>query len=163
MRQTEDLRLTLGCLRCFHLRARVGITIATPLVHASMLFGCFSGTMRRSDSAPSCITAVPSWVLRADLGWLLSQGQWRRLPGPYQVFPCMPGVSDPAGPVYASPYRRKPCCLPRVSSASAPSKYFDFGAQYPACTFPLSTLRRSRRRLQRMIRGQCGWLNLHCR
>jgi hypothetical protein len=55
---------------------------------------------------------------------------------PYKMFPCMPGVSDPAGPVYASPYRRKPCCLPRVRSASAPSKYFDFGAQYPACTFP---------------------------
>jgi hypothetical protein len=55
---------------------------------------------------------------------------------PYKMFPCMPGVSDPAGPAYASPYRRKPCCLPRVRSASAPSKYFDFGAQYPACTFP---------------------------
>jgi len=25
---------------------------------------------------------------------------------PYKMFPCMPGVSDPAGPVYASPYRR---------------------------------------------------------
>jgi hypothetical protein len=32
-------------------------------------------------------------------------------------------TSEPAGPVYASPYRRKRCCLPRVRSASAPSKY----------------------------------------
>ena len=39
---------------------------------------------------------------------------------PHTMFPCMPGVFDPARCVDALPKRRARCCLPRVRSASAP-------------------------------------------
>jgi hypothetical protein len=39
---------------------------------------------------------------------------------PHTMFPCMPGVCDPARCGYALPKRRARCGLPRVRSASAP-------------------------------------------
>ena len=66
-----------------------------------------------SDSPPSCIT---KGVLRADLGAKHPKANGGASRNPYKMFPWMPGVSAPAGPVYISPYRRKPCCLPRVRS-----------------------------------------------
>ena len=39
---------------------------------------------------------------------------------PLTMFPCMPGVFDPARSAHPSPYRDDPCGLPRVRSASAP-------------------------------------------
>src|SRR5215471_1502510 len=74
-------------------------------------------------------------VHRADLA-AMEQVRCRASRVPHTMFPCMPGVCDPARSAHPSPYRGGPCCLPRVRSASAPEKSADFGAPYPACTFP---------------------------
>jgi len=39
---------------------------------------------------------------------------------PCYVFPYMPGVSDLAGPYSSSPFRWSSCCLPCMSTSSAP-------------------------------------------
>jgi hypothetical protein len=58
-------------------------------------------------------------VHRADL---VAMDQVRRRGSrvPHTMFPCMPGVCDPARCVYALPEQRARCCPPRVRSASAP-------------------------------------------
>ena len=58
-------------------------------------------------------------VHRADLAAMHKVGR-RASRVPPTMFPCMPGVFDPARCVYALPERRARCCLPRVRSASAP-------------------------------------------
>jgi hypothetical protein len=74
-------------------------------------------------------------VHRADLA-IARQARCRASRVPHTVFRRMPEVSDPAGSVSALPERRRPCCLPRVRSASAPETSADFGAPYSACVFP---------------------------
>ena len=58
-------------------------------------------------------------VHRADLA-AMAKVRRRGSRVPHLMFPCLPGVFDPARCVYALPKRRACCGLPRVRSASAP-------------------------------------------
>jgi len=59
------------------------------------------------------------------------------------VFRRLHEVSDPARCVYALPWRRTRCCLPRVRSVSAP-RTGRFRGSILYLPLPLSTLRTSR-------------------
>jgi hypothetical protein len=61
----------------------------------------------------------PAGVCRADLA-VRAQARGRASRVPYTMFPCMPGVCDPARCGYILPWRCSHCGLPRVRSASAP-------------------------------------------
>jgi hypothetical protein len=50
----------------------------------------------------------------------MDQARCRASRVPHTMFPCLPGVFDPARSAAASPLRRPRWCLPRVRSASAP-------------------------------------------
>ena len=97
----------------------------------SALFGWLTGTTERSDSSTPFMRAVRLLPSPAGLG---------RLSPPVDAevsrFSCMQflsvlGVYDYAGPVNGSRFRRCPCCLPLLSTGSAPQIKF-YEAQYPA-------------------------------
>ena len=90
-------RLPLGQLPSLH-----GLRRVLSVLDAVTLFGRFVGTMELSDSLPPCITAVPLWVRRADLA-AMGQARCRASRVPHTMFPCMPGVFDPAGCGATSP------------------------------------------------------------
>ena len=92
-------------------------------------------------------------------GTTIIPGEHRTSRFPHKVLPYVHRVSDRAGPRGASRYRRPGCCLPLVLTASA-SRSLDFTAEYPARTFPLSTLRRRSCKRLRMTRGRRGSLTL---
>jgi hypothetical protein len=149
-----EFRFYLGCIRRFRLPARLGVSLSahpgqrgiTPAFGYSAPYPSASGTLTHP------IWALPSTPYEAvRLAALVSHGRpprgfsvrtWRAISPahdcasrfPSRVCPCRRGVFDPAGSVCPSPSRGTPCCLLRVRSAWAPR--LDFGAQYPACTFP---------------------------
>jgi hypothetical protein len=63
----------------------------------------------------------PVWVHHADRV-AVGQASGRTSRAPYTVFPCMPGVSDPAGAASTSPIQCRRYGLPRVRRASAPAQ-----------------------------------------
>ena len=123
-------RLPLGQLPSLH-GLRRGRRCST--THVVRSFRWYYGAVRLP--APVHHGRAPVWIPRADLA-AMGQVRCRASRVPHTMFPCMPGVFDPARSAHPSPYRGGPCCLPRVRSASAPEKSADFGAPYPACTFP---------------------------
>jgi hypothetical protein len=68
------------------------------------------------------VSVRPGRVLAVHRAGLAALGKVRHRVSrvPHTMFPCMPGVFDPARCVYALPKRRARCGLPRVRSASAP-------------------------------------------
>ena len=75
------------------------------------------GTVRLPTSVPHGRGRV---VPHAGLAAMAKAGR-RASRVPRTLFPCMPGVCDPARAAHPSPYRDGPWGLPRVRSASAPS------------------------------------------
>jgi len=75
---------------------------------------------------PPCLRASPPYPSRRRRADRAARGQasCRAARGPPTVFPCLPGVFDPARAAPPSPSRGGPGCLPRprVRSASAPEK-----------------------------------------
>jgi hypothetical protein len=118
--------------------------------------------MELSDSLPPGITAVP--LLGSPCGpGCDGPGQVQGLPGPAH------NVSVHARGLRPRQVRRTPCRsgVPavafRVFGARRHPGVARFRGSIPCLHIPLSTLHALRYRSTRMTRGQCGWLDLHCR
>lgn len=99
------LRPTLGCLRCFHLRARVGFAIA-PLAPQLVLvrrLRRYYGPVRLPVLVHLGLTpfGFPSRPAAPS-----AAGEHGTSRFPREVLPSMPGVSDRAGTCLVSPWRR---------------------------------------------------------
>ena len=155
-------RFSLGCIRRFRLRARVGCTIAAPPAAAPVLvrgFPRYYGPVRLPSSVhrrrPSLDfptrPAAPSATGEAGISRL-----------PRKVFPYVPGVCDRAGSRGALRYRRPECGLPHPPTASAPRSN-PFRGSIPGPHVPLSTLHPRSCERRRMTQGRRGSLQQPCR
>jgi hypothetical protein len=117
--------------------------------------------MELSDALPLCTTAVPlRFAVRAWVRWS------RPGAGPpgsrTQCFRACQGSSTPPGrpiPRHTGMVR----VAFRVFGARRHPGIARFRGSIPCLHVPLSTLHGLRYRNSRMTRGQCGWLDLHCR
>jgi hypothetical protein len=112
------------------------------------LFGRFTGSMERSDSSTPFMRAV--WHLPSPAGLIRSS---RPAGAEVSRFSCMQflsvlGVYDYAGPAHRSRSRRWPCCLPLVSTGSAPRTSFSKLNTRPTDTSVYASPAASRRRPQ---------------
>ena len=113
-------RCSLGCVRRFRLRARVGFTIAAPPAAAPVLvrgFPRYYGPVRLPSSVHRRRTSL-DFPTRPAAPSATGEAGISRLPR--KVFPYVPGVCDRAGSRGALRYRRPECGLPRPPTASAP-------------------------------------------
>jgi len=125
------------------------------------LFAGFRGTLKLSDSLHPCTTVVP-------LGCTVRT--WRSLARP-EAGP--PGFRTQCFcPCRGLRPRRVRLRLTLTASTMLPSACSErvgtrdkrrFRGSILCLDIPLSTLRAYRYRYTRMTRGQCGWLDLHCR
>ena len=116
----RDRRFSLGCIRRFRLRARVGFTIAAPPAAAPVLVRGvprYYGPVRLPSSVHRRRTSL-DFPTRPAAPSATGEAGISRLPR--KVFPYVPGVCDRAGSRSASRYRRPGCGLPPPPKASAP-------------------------------------------
>ena len=159
-------RCSLGCVRRFRLRARVGFTIAAPPAAAPVLVRGFPrypagrpagrGPVRLPSSVHRRRTSL-DFPTRPATPSATGEAGISRLPR--KVFPYVPGVCDRAGSRSASRYRRPGCGLPHPPTASAPQSN-SFRGSIPGPHVPLSTLHPRPRGRRRMTRGRRGSLAL---
>ena len=159
-------RCSLGCIRRFRLRARVGFTIAAPPAAAPVLVRGFPrypagrppgrGPVRLPSSVHRRRTSL-DFPTRPAAPSATGEAGISRLPR--KVFPYVPGVCDRAGSRGASRYRRPECGLPHPPTASAPQSNL-FRGSIPGPHVPLSTLHPRPRGRRRMTRGRRGSLAL---
>ena len=152
-------RCSLGCVRRFRLRARVGFTIAAPPAAAPVLvrgFPRYYGPVRLPSSVHRRRTSL-DFPTRPAAPSATGEAGISRLPR--KVFPYVPGVCDRAGSRRALRYRRPGCGLPPPPTASAPRSNL-FRGSIPGPHVPLSTLHPRPRERRRMTRGRRGSLAL---
>ena len=159
-------RCSLGCIRRFRLRARVGFTIAAPPAAAPVLVRGFPrypagrpagrGPVRLPSSVHRRRTSL-DFPTRPAAPSATGEAGISRLPR--KVFPYVPGVCDRAGSRSASRYRRPGCGLPHPPTASAPQSN-SFRGSIPGPHVPLSTLHPRPYERRRMTRGRRGSLTL---
>ena len=116
----RDRRFSLGCIRRFRLRARVGFTIAAPPEAAPVLVRGllrYYGPVRLPSSVHRRRTSL-DFPTRPAAPSATGEAAISRFPR--KVFPYVLGVCDRAGSRDASRYRRPTCGLPHPPTASAP-------------------------------------------
>ncbi len=151
-------RRPLGCLRRFHLRARVGSAIATLSAAPVLVRGLrrYYGPVR---------LPIPVHHRRASLDFptrpvtpsVTGEDGISRFPR--EVVPHVLGVFDRAGSRNASRWRRPGCCLPPSPTASAPRSEFLSRLNTRPARTPVNASSRPRG-LPRMTRGRRGSLTL---
>ena len=117
-RANHHLRSSLGCLRRFHLRARVGTTVAPLAWRPGLVRGLlrYHGPVRLPVVVHRRRTSLD---FTARPGGPSSPGDHGTSRFPRKVFPYVLGVSDRAGSGRTSRYRCAGCDLPLLLTASA--------------------------------------------